>query len=140
MDYQTHKTEILAERREYYIQNRDQILANRRASYAALTAAEKRELGQASRVRDLWTRYHLTVSRFEEMLRSQDNKCSCCGQEFGPSREMRPCVDHDHNCCDGPTSCGACVRSLLCRWCNRLIGIIEKNPCLLDYLKRGETP
>ena len=139
MDYQTHKAEILADRREYYIQNRDHILANRRAAYAALTTKEKQELGQAHRIQELWTLYHLTPARYDEMLRLQENKCSCCGREFGPSREMRPCVDHDHRCCSGRTSCGTCVRSLLCRWCNRLVGIIEKNPCLSDYLKRGET-
>ena len=137
--YEEHKTEISSKRQEHYSQHRDQILANRRLAYAQLTPEEKQDLGLAARIRELWSRYHLTLARYDEMLQEQQNRCACCGREFDQSREMRPCVDHNHRCCSGSTSCGACVRALLCRRCNRLIGIIEKNSCLLDYLNRGET-
>jgi hypothetical protein len=136
--YEANKTVILANRRERYLQNRDSICEQRRLAYLRLTIAEKQELWRAARIRELWSRYHLTLGRYEDMLWKQENRCACCGREFNQSREMRPCVDHNHRCCSGPTSCGACIRALLCRWCNRLIGIIEKNSCLFAYLNKGE--
>jgi hypothetical protein len=138
-DYQANKAAISIVRQEYYVQNRDRILAERRTAYASLTLEEKKELGQASRIRELWSRYRLTLGQYNDMLAEQGNKCACCERVFGESRELRPCVDHDHQCCSGPVSCGQCVRALLCCWCNRIIGIIEKNPCLVKYITKGET-
>jgi hypothetical protein len=31
-------------------------------------------------------------------------------------------VDHDHSCCNGDTSCGKCVRGIVCSFCNRGLG------------------
>jgi len=37
-------------------------------------------------------------------------------------------VDHDHKCCPGKTSCGQCVRGLLCWNCNDTLATFRDNP------------
>lgn len=51
-------------------------------------------------------------------------------------------IDHDHTCCKGPyTTCGKCVRGVLCGRCNRALGLLRENPDLLlkgvDYLRKS---
>jgi hypothetical protein len=45
-------------------------------------------------------------------------------------------VDHDHSCCPAlSTSCGKCVRGLLCFGCNTLVGRVEEfRESLSSYL------
>ena len=49
-------------------------------------------------------------------------------------------VDHDHSCCPGKSSCGDCVRGVICRDCNWGIGRFRDDPDALaraiDYLRR----
>lgn len=71
---------------------------------------------------------------FEEMRRmyaAQDSKCGSCKTSF-PMETLH--IDHDHRCCpryrpsDGKRTnkaCGACVRGLLCKKCNRALGVVE---------------
>lgn len=48
-------------------------------------------------------------------------------------------VDHDHKCCPGRTSCGKCVRGLLCHPHNEMLGRNGDNPAVFmdmaGYLK-----
>lgn len=71
----------------------------------------------------LRTKYQLTLGRYREMLAEQDGKCAIC--LVGAPRDIRTGrfhVDHDHECCPGKTSCGQCVRGLLCHACNTALG------------------
>jgi len=69
-------------------------------------------------------RYGLTRESFARILAAQKNACAMC---FAPFEEGQlVCVDHDHNCCpEAKSSCGKCVRGLLCISCNTALGIIE---------------
>lgn len=71
--------------------------------------------------------YGLTRAAFLRLILLCDNRCQC-GREFGSERENTPCVDHDHKCCAGNRSCGKCIRGLLCRQCNLLLGVAKDNP------------
>lgn len=61
---------------------------------------------------------------YRDMLEQQGGRCAMCGIEQCVAGQ-RFSVDHDHACCPGPTSCGACVRGLLCRKCNGALGFLE---------------
>lgn len=64
--------------------------------------------------------YGMTLERYRAMLASQDGKCAICPAL--PREDRALDVDHDHSCCPGSTSCGKCVRGLLCERCNVLLG------------------
>ena len=68
-------------------------------------------------------RYSMIPATFDAMLASQGGKCANPGcLADSPQRRGSFQVDHDHSCCPGYTSCGKCVRGLLCGPCNRLLG------------------
>jgi hypothetical protein len=100
--------------------------------------------------------FALDLGRFAEMLEEQDNRCPICGQEFVDLSEVEdmrteripvPYVDHDHKCCDFNPSmsrplCGKCIRELVCRRCNVLLGHAEDSVEILlaavAYLRRWQ--
>ena len=88
--------------------------------------------------RRLWTRfakYGITGEQYDELVQAQGDTCAIC-----KIRQEVYSVDHDHACCPGETSCGACVRGLLCRNCNTGIGMLGDDAGRLcaaaDYLGR----
>lgn len=64
--------------------------------------------------------YNLTAQQYEQLYVAQNGTCAICHRATGATRKLS--VDHDHACCNGPTSCGSCVRGLLCRPCNDMLG------------------
>lgn len=58
--------------------------------------------------------YGMTIEDYERMRISQDNKCAMCHTQVD---EL--VVDHNH--------VSGKVRSLLCRRCNLVVGVYEKN-------------
>lgn len=81
-------------------------------------------------------RYSITVADVERMRTEQGGCCAICRQ---PTEKL--VVDHDHACCPKKkTSCGRCVRGLLCSRCNLTLGWLRDDPQLAirsaEYLLR----
>lgn len=78
--------------------------------------------------------YGITKEQFDEKMASQDSKCAICRREL-----ERPDLDHSHACCPSKKSCGKCIRGILCRPCNTLIGLAQESIEVLSnaiqYLK-----
>lgn len=76
------------------------------------------------------SKYGITLTCYEEMLKEQDSRCYICGIE--DQYNGKPLyVDHCHS--------KQQVRKLLCQHCNSGLGMFKDNPKLLikaaDYLK-----
>lgn len=76
---------------------------------------------------------------YAALYEAQGGRCFICQRATGATKKLS--VDHDHACCDGPVSCGKCVRGLLCSPCNRgVIGHLRDDPEALlravEYLRR----
>lgn len=86
-----------------------------------------------------WGQHRLTEDEFSEMREGQNNRCAICREQ----KEIFV-VDHDHECCPGRRSCGGCVRGLLCRNCNSMIGFAKDQVDILEnaitYLKLTGEP
>ncbi|QBP33388.1 endonuclease VII [Gordonia phage BrutonGaster] len=77
-------------------------------------------------------RYKLSPTDFEGLIEGQGGRCAICDSRFDMSRPGLIHVDHDHGCCAGGTTCGECVRGLLCRSCNWGLGNFSDDPRRLD--------
>lgn len=102
LGYQSYCKECnKAHKTEWLVQNRDKVRWNQ-----------------------LWARYRMRKEEWFARLEAQGGVCKICY-----TREPEV-VDHDHKCCSGKTSCGACTRGLLCNRCNVMLGVIEYNELL----------
>lgn len=76
--------------------------------------------------------YNLTPEQYQALSNRYSGLCWICRYRKGRQ------VDHDHKCCAGKTSCGKCVRGLLCGPCNKFLGFIRDDVTTLqngiDYL------
>lgn len=105
--------------------------------YQRMWAGRKRTLYSLyGRKFDLKKFYNLTIEQYSEMFEKQEGKCAICGNpetataKYGKIRSLS--VDHDHSCCPGKTSCGKCIRRLLCHFCNHALGLFRDNPMLIE--------
>ena len=81
---------------------------------------QKREQRKAySHKKHVTETYGITYEQYWELYRLQGGVCAICQRATGAKRKLA--VDHDHACCRGRTSCGRCVRGLLCTNCNKLL-------------------
>lgn len=88
--------------------------------------------------------YNITFEDYARLLESQDFGCAICSRVFDDFKidGRYGDVDHDHACCDGPKSCGECVRGILCHLCNKGLGFFADSPQRLEaakqYLERAK--
>lgn len=78
------------------------------------------------------TRFGLTPEKYDALKEAQGGKCALCRRATGATKRLA--VDHDHACCIGPTSCGRCVRGLVCGPCNDVLAHARDNP---EFFVRG---
>ena len=68
--------------------------------------------------------HHVTAEQIEKWITTEKLACPGCHRSF--TDDVRPAIDHDHQCCDSKYSqCGECVRGLLCTRCNVRLAYIE---------------
>ncbi|WP_079886697.1 endonuclease domain-containing protein [Mycobacteroides abscessus] len=82
-------------------------------------------------------KYGLEPGSVKALFEMQGYVCAICRIEIDESAH----VDHDHSCCPSRgQSCGKCVRGILCKPCNLLLGNVndsmEKLAAAIEYLKR----
>lgn len=79
-------------------------------------------------------RHGITVEEYESLKLAQNGKCAICREV--PKENL--VIDHDHNCCK-QYSCGKCIRGLLCRRCNQVLGLVKEDKVLLARLAQWES-
>jgi Recombination endonuclease VII len=70
-----------------------------------------------------FARYSSTPDSYALLLKTQDNHCALCPREQAGKRMH---IDHDHKCCRAGSSCGKCIRGILCGSCNLKLGRFER--------------
>lgn len=127
-EYAADPEKFKARVRRYQTANPEKVQASRQKSDASPLAP--------ARNRRAYLRKHgFTEREYDEMFLAQGEQCAICRSE-SPGRYW--CIDHDHACCSGDTSCGNCIRGILCWHCNIGLGHFRDNPTSLcaavDYL------
>lgn len=86
--------------------------------------------------RHLRFKYGIGYPDLLRMLAEQGGCAICSAQESGGQGW---CIDHDHRCCPGKRTCGACIRGVLCFACNVGLGAFKDDRDVmtqaLDYLQ-----
>lgn len=86
----------------------------------------RNSLSLARRLTYVASQYNLSPERYTRLLERFGGLCWICRYRKGRQ------VDHDHKCCSGKTSCGKCVRGILCGPCNKFLGFIRDRPEVLQ--------
>lgn len=82
--------------------------------------------------------YGVPQERYDAIFKSQSHMCPGCGR--GDGEVLKWCIDHDHNCCpEATSSCGECIRGILCDLCNCALGFAKDDATrlrnLADYIE-----
>ncbi len=106
-------------------ENPEKVRASRRESARRSSALLTPEQRRANKLRE---NYKLTPDRYEELSQAQQHRCAVCGTHRDELNKPL-FVDHDHGCCpQNKTTCGRCIRGLLCGNCNTALGMLRDDP------------
>lgn len=90
---------------------------------------------------DKQRRFNLTPEEYYWLFSLSGDSCALCKEpetmrtKSGEIRSLS--IDHDHRCCTASgTSCGYCIRGLLCSPCNFLVGLGEKKTRIRKFLSK----
>jgi hypothetical protein len=72
-------------------------------------------------------RHKISYETYSKIHEYQRGRCPICTKLLGKF-DKNTVIDHDHSCCSGSTSCGSCVRGILHRQCNSVIGYLGDDP------------
>lgn len=83
-------------------------------------------------------KYGLTIDTYMQIFNEQNGVCKICKMQEVNGKRLA--VDHDHSCCAGASSCGQCIRGLICFKCNTALGMVNDDIYILnsmiEYLKK----
>jgi hypothetical protein len=81
-------------------------------------------------------KYKLTSEAYVELEKLQNGTCAICNKP--ESNRKRLSVDHDHLCCpttkNDVSTCGKCIRGLICFRCNTALGMIYDDIEILNSM------
>ena len=126
--YEEHKVEIAERMARHYKANRAKILARSNRYYK--TPAGRRR----SRDNQLRRAYGITLADYERIYEAQRGLCRICRKPETVKLRRKGqdlCVDHCHET--------GRIRGLLCRRCNRVLGLCKDDPkvfrAMIRYLR-----
>jgi hypothetical protein len=116
--YENNKRKYNEYDREYYLKNKERLKKqrNEQAKEYYLNHKEQRKEYVLQKL------YNITLEQYNNMLKSQDNKCAVCKNDFEQNDKI--CIDHNHNTNQ--------VRGLLCHNCNIILGMANDNKEILQ--------
>lgn len=118
-------------------------LSRRAATVRKYVEANQDKLRENNRVFKLKKNFNLTLDQYAWLLSEQNGVCALCELpevrvDSRTASIMNLSVDHDRRCCPSNTSCGSCVRGLLCNDCNTSLGKLECKPKLVEKFSLGQ--
>ena len=84
------------------------------------------------RAENIFRKYKISIDEWDKILEKQNMVCKICK---GDALRFFV-VDHDHSCCKGSSTCGKCIRGILCENCNRALGLVKDSVEILEEMVR----